>query len=73
MIICWVRYFATPDVIYLTLASVDVVGEGVLEGLEKEHLYVKELGGWDKLPEDGWPRWETMPNEAKNLGTGEGV
>jgi hypothetical protein len=66
------KYFATPDVVYLTLSSVDLVDRGVLEGLVKKHLYVKDLGRWDKLPDDSWPRWETMPNEGKYLGTSGG-
>lgn len=51
------------------MGSIDTVEQCVLEGLEKEHIYVRELGKWDKLPDDGWPRWDTMPNEEKNLGT----
>lgn len=57
----------------MTLGSVDFAGEGFLEGLKKNHIYVREMGKWDKLPDDGWPRWETMPNEKKNLGIDEGV
>jgi hypothetical protein len=64
------RYFATPEVVYLTLGSVDVDEKGVLQGLVKKHIYVKELRSWDCLPDDGWPRWDTMPNERKYLGGG---
>ena len=70
MFCCGVRYFAVPETVYLTLGSVDADEGGVLEGLTKKHLYVKELGVWDKLPDDGWPRWDTMPNEVKYLGGG---
>lgn len=69
-VIC--RYFAAPECIYLTLGSIDFVAEGFLEGLEKNHLFVGEVGRWDCLPDDGWKRWDTMPNEKEYLGGGGG-
>ena len=48
----------------------DVDEKSALEGMVKNHLYVKELGRWDSLPDDGWPRWDTMPNEREYLGSG---
>ena len=65
------RYRATPDTLYLTIASVDQVaskgGIGALEGLSWKHIFVREKVDWYNLPEDGLPRFETMPNEAKYL------
>jgi hypothetical protein len=65
------RYRATPETLYLTIASVDDVaregGINALEGLSKKHIYVSEKVDWYNLPDDGMPRFETMPNEAKYL------
>jgi hypothetical protein len=65
------RYYATPDVLYLTIASVDTQatkdGVAALQGLSKKHLYLKEKVDWYQVPDDGLPRFETMPNEAKYL------
>jgi hypothetical protein len=56
---------------YLTIASVDEEhkksGVGALEGLSKKHIYVRDKVDWYDLPDDGLPRFETMPNEAKYL------
>ena len=65
------RYFVTPNTLYLAVASVDEVAgkngiEGI-EGLSKKHIYVLEKVEWYSLPDDGFPRFETMPNEAKYL------
>jgi hypothetical protein len=55
----------------MTIASVDEEtrkdGIDALEGLSKKHIYVGEKVDWYKLPDDGMPRFETMPNEAKYL------
>lgn len=60
------RYFATPDTLYLTMASVDdEVREGGsdgLKGVRREHIYVSEKVDWYSLPDDGAPRFETMPS-----------
>jgi hypothetical protein len=65
------RYHATPDTLYVTMASVDEEarkgGVDPLEGLIKKHIYVGEKVDWYKLPDDGLPRFETMPNEVKYL------
>ena len=65
------RYRATPETLYLTIASVDEEGRkggiDALEGLSKKHIYVREKVDWYNLPDDGMPRFETMPNEAKYL------
>lgn len=65
------RYFATPETLYLTVASVDKVSgkDGIhgVEGLSKKHLYVGDKVDWYSLPDDGLPRFDTMPNEAKYL------
>jgi hypothetical protein len=59
--------------IYLTIASVDRGEGGVdpLQGLDKKHIYVGEKVDWYDLPDDGLPRFETMPNEAKYLVFGD--
>jgi hypothetical protein len=65
------RYRATPETLYLTIASVDEEagksGIDPLEGLSRKHIYVREKVDWYDLPDDGMPRFETMPNEAKYL------
>jgi hypothetical protein len=65
------RYRATPDTLYLTIASMDEDsshgGIDVLGGLSKKHIYVGEKVEWYELPDDGLPRFEAMPNEAKYL------
>jgi hypothetical protein len=57
------------------MASVDDqarTGEAdALDGLSKKHIYVGEKVDWYKLPDDGLPRFETMPNEAKYLISGD--
>jgi len=79
------RYTVTPETVYLTLGSADNNGGGagegggeneerigeVLKGLGKKHLYMSEKVGWYDVPDDGWPRFETMPNDKKYLGSGE--
>jgi hypothetical protein len=69
------RYRATPETLYLTIASVDEeAGKGgidPLEGLSKKHIYVREKVYWYDLPDDGMPRFETMPNEDKYLVFGD--
>ncbi len=64
------RYWATPETMYLTIASVDR-GSEALKGLKKKHLYVGEKVEWYELPDDGLPRFETMPNESKYLVFGD--
>jgi hypothetical protein len=65
------RYFATPETLYLTMASADEkspkFGAKDMESLSKKHIYVRDKVGWYTLPDDGLPRFETMPNEAKYL------
>lgn len=65
------RYLATPHTLYFTVASVsDEARKGEtdpLEGMAKKHLYVREKVDWYQLPDDGLPRYETMPNEGKYL------
>jgi hypothetical protein len=65
------RYLATPDTLYLTIASVDeearLGGIDPLEGLSWKHIYVGEKVDWYSFPDDGLPRFETMPNEGKYL------
>jgi hypothetical protein len=69
------RYRATPDTLYLTIASVDDEARksevDALEGLSKKHIYVSEKVDWYQLPDDGLPRFETMPNAAKYLVFGD--
>ncbi|KAH8649789.1 Mss4-like protein [Xylariales sp. PMI_506] len=69
------RYHATPDTLYLTIASVDERARNgavdPLKSLSKKHIYVGEKVDWYDLPDDGLPRFETMPNEAKYLIFGE--
>jgi hypothetical protein len=69
------RYLATPDQMYLTIASVDDEARkdriDALEGLSKKHIYVRDKVDWYTLPDDGLPRFETMPNEAKYLVFGD--
>jgi hypothetical protein len=53
------------------MASVDKEfqkdGINVLESLSKKHLYISEKVNWYTLPDDGLPRFETMPKEIKYL------
>jgi hypothetical protein len=69
------RYRATLETLYLTIASVDDEarkgGIDALEGLSKKHIYVSEKVDWYSLPDDGIPRFETMPNAAKYLNFGD--
>jgi hypothetical protein len=69
------KYSATPETMYLTIASVDEDarkgGLDPLQGLSKKHIYIGEKVDWYNLPDDGLPRFETMPNEAKYLSSGD--
>lgn len=68
-------YRVTPETLFLTMASVgDKTSKGgsdALEGLSKKHIYVRDKVDWYKLPDDGLPRFDSMPNEAEYLIFGE--
>jgi hypothetical protein len=49
------------------MAAVNNMGDGVLERLEKKHIYLSQKPGWYQIPNNRWPRFETMPNEVKYL------
>jgi hypothetical protein len=64
-------YHTTKETLFLSAASVseEVSGSGknALKDLPGKHIYVEDKVDWYSLPDDGLPRHERMPNEAKYL------
>jgi hypothetical protein len=60
-------YTVDPETIHMTLGSVGDVEEGVLSGLALKHIYLVDKPTWYQIPDDGLPRFDTMPNEKKYL------
>lgn len=64
-------YHSAPDTMFMATASVSEEargnGQDPLEGLPRTHIYLQDKVDWYNLPDDGLPRHDTMPNEAKYL------
>jgi hypothetical protein len=60
-------YTVDPETIHMTLGSVGDADEGLLSGLALKHIYLADKPAWYQVPDDGLPRFDTMPNEKKYL------
>lgn len=61
-------YHVDSDTLHLTLGSVDFP-DNMLDGVQMKHIYLQDKPEWYHLPDDGIPRYETMPNMERYLGT----